>query len=446
LIKSLVGQSKIALVWEFLVKDIIIKRYDLFYSWQSDRPGDLCKDFIEEAFRIAILKRKESNEQRNDEWINPRSDITKRGVGMLDIPAEILESLSTSDVVVADITPVTVIPATPTREAKACANSNVLFEVGYALHAITYERIILVENEYYGSDSLAIFDIRHRQVLRYKLRPKSSEEERKMVLQELSEKLLVQLNLVLEQGKFTELDLNKQYSNWWRDQNRRRVDAEVTMEGEPVPFEVDSAVFSPDPRMTNSASLMARSIRPVDVKDKLVLDLGTGCGVLAILAAKRGAREVVAVDDLKQAVENAERNVIKHGVKKKVKVLLGNLFRPVQGQKFDLILANLPIDAEAWDHLETNVDDIARLFIETYRKCLAPHGRALLAWASFGNVELLEENMKKNRVLYRRTKTEDTFGVTWYLYELYKQKTAIPRSATSRKLDNGSARKKLDRP
>src|SRR5262249_5963697 len=157
--------------------------YNLFYSWQSDRPHDVCKDFIEEAYKLAIVKRRKHTKE--NEFFNLRSDITKRGVGMLDIPAEILQSLSTSDVLIADVTPVAVTPATSTREAKACANSNVLFEVGYALHAITYKRIILVENECYGSDSLAVFDIRNRQVLRYKLQPGSSIDERKKVLEDL---------------------------------------------------------------------------------------------------------------------------------------------------------------------------------------------------------------------------------------------------------------------
>ncbi|KOT40747.1 methyltransferase [Streptomyces caelestis] len=70
-----------------------------------------------------------------------------------------------------------------------------------------------------------------------------------------------------------------------------------------------------------------------------VLDVGTGSGALAVEAARRGCR-VTAVDVSRRAVCAARLNALLAGVP--VRVRRGNLFAPVRGESFDLILANPP--------------------------------------------------------------------------------------------------------
>ncbi|MER6346884.1 HemK2/MTQ2 family protein methyltransferase [Streptomyces sp. NPDC001595] len=70
-----------------------------------------------------------------------------------------------------------------------------------------------------------------------------------------------------------------------------------------------------------------------------VLDVGTGSGALALEAARRGAR-VTAVDVSWRAVWTARFNARLSGLP--VRIHKGNLFGPVRGQTFDLILANPP--------------------------------------------------------------------------------------------------------
>lgn len=69
-----------------------------------------------------------------------------------------------------------------------------------------------------------------------------------------------------------------------------------------------------------------------------VLDVGTGTGILAILAKKLGAGRVVAVDKDPLAVEVARENAVKNGVD--VEVLESDLLERVDGT-FDLIVANI---------------------------------------------------------------------------------------------------------
>ncbi|MDT0405437.1 methyltransferase [Streptomyces sp. DSM 41635] len=70
-----------------------------------------------------------------------------------------------------------------------------------------------------------------------------------------------------------------------------------------------------------------------------VLDVGTGSGALAVEAARRGCR-VTAVDVSRRAVCTARVNALRAGVP--VRVRRGNLFAPVRGESYDLILANPP--------------------------------------------------------------------------------------------------------
>ena len=52
-----------------------------------------------------------------------------------------------------------------------------------------------------------------------------------------------------------------------------------------------------------------------------VLDLGSGSGLLAMMAARLGAKEVVAVEAAAEMAEVAQQNVAKNGLKGKVKIL-----------------------------------------------------------------------------------------------------------------------------
>jgi methylase of polypeptide subunit release factors len=93
-------------------------------------------------------------------------------------------------------------------------------------------------------------------------------------------------------------------------------------------------VLGPGPASRTLAALTVR--RPVT----LALDLGTGCGIQALLAARHSER-VVATDINQRALYCAELNALVNGVEN-VEVRHGSLFEPVRDDAFGLIASNPP--------------------------------------------------------------------------------------------------------
>lgn len=73
---------------------------------------------------------------------------------------------------------------------------------------------------------------------------------------------------------------------------------------------------------------------------RFTLDLGTGCGIQALLAARHSDR-IVAVDRNPRAVQIAAFNAKLNGFSN-IECLEGDLFDPVKGETFDLIISNPP--------------------------------------------------------------------------------------------------------
>ena len=84
--------------------------------------------------------------------------------------------------------------------------------------------------------------------------------------------------------------------------------------------------------------MMVAAMQHLDLKDKTVLDFGTGTGVLAILAEKLGAGRVVAIDYDDWSIENAGENV---GENHSGKVVIQKADTIPNDATFDVILANI---------------------------------------------------------------------------------------------------------
>jgi ribosomal protein L3 glutamine methyltransferase len=120
-----------------------------------------------------------------------------------------------------------------------------------------------------------------------------------------------------------------------------------------VPFYVDERVIVP---RSFIGEIMAGemfagggdSLIPMPENVTSVLDLCTGSGCLAVLAAMRFENADVTGTDLSaDALEVAAINIKTHKLDDRISLVQGNLFEPLHGRRFDLILANPPYVAEA---------------------------------------------------------------------------------------------------
>ena len=134
---------------------------------------------------------------------------------------------------------------------------------------------------------------------------------------------------------------------------------------------------------------------------ELVLDIGTGCGVIAIFAAEKGAKKVVALDINPAAVKAAEHNAKAYSYEDIIEVRCSDLFQKIAAtEKFDVIIVNLPFrNKEAKDFVEASFWDSAfnsnLRFFQEVDKYLKPDGRIYISQANYGNVEEMKKIAKK---------------------------------------------------
>ena len=183
-----------------------------------------------------------------------------------------------------------------------------------------------------------------------------------------------------------------------------------------APFVVMPSVFNP--KVPRTGEFLAAQIDSQLVGSETeVLDMGTGSGVCAVIAARR-ARRVVAVDLNPEAVRCAGINALLNHLEHKVDVRHGDLFGPVRAERFDIILFNPPFllgtphdDRDrAW-----RSNDVAERFAAGVGAHLKPDGFALVLLSTFGDAPVFLEEFRKRgcavSVLARRRFVNETLAV-----------------------------------
>jgi release factor glutamine methyltransferase len=136
-----------------------------------------------------------------------------------------------------------------------------------------------------------------------------------------------------------------------------------------------------------------------------VLDVGTGCGMLAILAAQK-AESVVAIDINPSAVRCAKANSQNNGVRGKMAFLQADLFSIFQQKAlFDVVTLNAPYLPAAESEVDSwmvrawsggaNGRQVIDRFIAQVPFHLKPAGRVLLMQSTLANAEETLDNFEK---------------------------------------------------
>lgn len=144
-----------------------------------------------------------------------------------------------------------------------------------------------------------------------------------------------------------------------------------------------------DPKMSfgtghhETTSLMIGELLQIELEGKTVLDMGCGTSVLAILASKRGAKKILAIDIDTWCVENSIENIALNNVDN-VEVMLGGADL-LKGMHFDIILANI--------NRNILLADMAK-----YAACLSSGGKLYMSGFYEDDIYLIEAEAFNNNL------------------------------------------------
>lgn len=149
------------------------------------------------------------------------------------------------------------------------------------------------------------------------------------------------------------------------------------------------------PRYFISSERFAEFISRLDLTGKRVIDIGTGSGILALAAARAGARHVIATDINPNAALNSGDNARQNGLGGRVTAVCCDLLSALAPRPmFDVILSSPPKHAgeprdladRGW-HAGPHYRDVAALFDQS-RERLNPGGRLYVMVSSDSDLAL----------------------------------------------------------
>jgi release factor glutamine methyltransferase len=210
----------------------------------------------------------------------------------------------------------------------------------------------------------------------------------------------------------------------------------VSEEGEVFDYLGLTLVVPPHVQVIESTSdLLGRTVLDEVTEGERVLDMGTGSGVNAILAATRGA-DVVAVDVNPHAVEAARANAARNDVEDRVTIGQSDLFDAVEG-RFDLVVFDPPfrwMKPRDWAEASITDEDYRALtaFFARVREHLVEGGRILVFFGTTADVGYLEQLIEANglvaEIVARRELDKDGHPVEYRTYRIEVADLAIPGS------------------
>jgi ribosomal protein L11 methyltransferase len=162
----------------------------------------------------------------------------------------------------------------------------------------------------------------------------------------------------------------------------------------PIPGVIHELVITPKMSFGTghhaTTYMMLRAMKDLDFHGRRVLDFGTGTGVLAILAERLGAGEVLAIDNDDWSIDNASENVAANHCSR-IGILKADAIPAAES--FDIILANI--------NKHVIVSQLAIMGQQ-----LAPGGVILLSGLLTNDIEDIENEAAKNNLTVTLTITK----------------------------------------
>ncbi len=139
----------------------------------------------------------------------------------------------------------------------------------------------------------------------------------------------------------------------------------------------------------------------MEFQDKSVLDMGSGTGVLAILAAMKGASSVDAIDIDNWCYLNAKENVDRNNVDY-INVYEGDA-RLLESQRYDVIIANI--------NRNILLEDITK-----YVRCLEPNGVLLLSGFYKQDLDSITQKCAEEGLRFKKNLEKNNWVAVKYVF------------------------------
>ena len=185
------------------------------------------------------------------------------------------------------------------------------------------------------------------------------------------------------------------------------------------------------------AEELMKVIAEFQEKRPAVLEIGTGAGYMVILAILNGASDATCTDINRDAVKNAEENIVKYNMQDRITVKHSDVYGALNSDdKFDIIIWNYP-----FGHVNKPVEELTmleRALIDPHYRSLDEYlrmadeylnpagGRLLIGFSTAsGDLQAFESIAKKySWIIHRRNETKaDTVPMMQMgLYELTKHR------------------------
>ena len=152
-----------------------------------------------------------------------------------------------------------------------------------------------------------------------------------------------------------------------------------------------------------TTALMSATIAAEDVAGKSGLDMGCGTALLAILAAMRGAKDVVAIDIDEFAYENALENIRLNNTDE-IDVRLGGVETLREGESFDFVIANINRNILLAD-------------IKHYVQCMHKGSELFISGFYVEDIPLLQEEGEKQGLKFLASAEDNRWAMMQFVKE-----------------------------
>lgn len=149
---------------------------------------------------------------------------------------------------------------------------------------------------------------------------------------------------------------------------------------------------------------MLRAILASDMTGKSVLDMGCGTALLAILARKHGATNVVAIDIDEFAYENAKENIMLNDTSD-IEVRLGGADAIKESDSFDFVIANINRNILLAD-------------IQNYVRAMHPGSQLFISGFYTDDMQFLRTEAERNDLKYLDYAEENNWAMMRFIKEL----------------------------